>query len=193
MNTSKMKSGFTMMELIFVIVIIAGLMAMFIPKITSNADKAEVSSVLSSDIKSILSKATEWKKMDSDSKGTFEGITTAKLAPYLPDNMSYDESGDYIKSSGYGGQVHYKIASDKINKEGDSVKVFVDASVIGGSARVRKSAEVTGMNILVKYSSNHAEATKGKTAKAVNIKDGAFDTTNGTVDDGKFGVGKIAQ
>ena len=186
------KNGFTMMELIFVIAIIAGLMAVFIPKITSNANKSEVSSVLGSDIQTILSKASEWKTMDSDTDGTFGKITTQKLSDYLPDNMSYDSGSGCIKSSGFGGQICYKIASDKITNNGDSVKIFVDASRAIGSKKTRQSAETTGMNIMVKYSSDKAHATKSNKASELGDPNKDF-KTDGDATDGIFGVRKIAQ
>ena len=165
---------------------------MFIQKITSNANKSEISSTLGSDIKSLISKANEWKKMDSDSNGTFQGITTKKLSDYLPDNMVYDDSGDYIKSSGLGGQIHYQIASDKINKNGDSIKIYIDASSAISSENARKSAEVVGMNLLVKYASNHSNAIKTNTASALGDPNDDF-TKDGDAKDGKFGVRRIAQ
>ena len=187
------KKGFTLMEMVFVIIIIAGLMAIIIPKITTNSNKSEISATLGSDIKTILSKASEWKQTDSASDGTFDSISTDKLAPYLPTNMSYDSSSGCIKSSGYGGQVCYKIAPDKVTNNGDSVKIYVDMSKALGSAKIRKMAETIGMNILVNYSSEKDKSVKTPTATDIGNANSNFKTDGGAADDGKFGVRKITQ
>jgi len=196
-----MRGGFTMLELVFVLIVIAVLTAIFMPKIISQSDKNQISAVLSSDIDSLYNAIAEWRKTSTESDGSFSNLTTAKLEPYLPYTMKLkdpdgtpDNGDEYITSSELGGNIHYQVASYKITKNGDSFKVYIDASAARSSnswtTDVVKYTETKGMNILVRHNTNKDSTTYTKQAKATAIgsANSSLGTNGGTNNDAKFGV-----
>lgn len=202
-----LKKGFTMIELVFVIIIIAALAAISIPKIMNNSSKSEISGVLGSDTESIYQAMNEWRGSGSGTDGTFANLTTSGLGAYLPNSMSLVDpdgtpnSGDeYITSSGFNGNIHYQIASDTSVSTGDSVKFFVDMTLVKNSQNWGDSlvqyAENKVTALMVKYSSNPSVAgaaaniASGVSATSIGSANAAL-TGGGTTTDGLVGLRKI--
>lgn len=210
-NTSSevkgLRKGFTMIELVFVIIILAVLAAISIPKIMNNSSKSEISGVLGSDTESIYQAMNEWRGSGSGTDGTFANLTTSGLGAYLPNSMSLVDpdgtpnSGDeYITSSGFNGAIHYKIASDTSVSTGDSVKFFADMTLVKNSQNWGDSlvqyAENKVTSLMVKYSSNPtvagapANIAAGVVATSLGAANAAF-SGGGTSSDGLVGLRKI--
>jgi len=191
----KMRKGFTLMEVIFVVIIIAMIASFTIPKILSNSDKTQIASVLGSDVKSLYQAASEWKRSSTDSDGTWSNLDNAKLEAYLPANMSYDSTNNYIVSSGFSGSIHYKVLSDKISNDGDSFKVLIDMSKAKDNSKwndnVVKYAETKANNLIAKIANNTNSVVKSKDAKDIGNANDDF-TTGGTDTDAISGVRQIA-
>jgi len=203
-----LRSGFTMIELIFVVIIIAVIAGVTVPKIMSNSSKTEISGVLGSDTESIYQAMNEWRSSASVSDGTFSNITTAGLGSYLPNNMSLvDPDGtsgngdEYITSSGFNGNIRYYIISDTSATAGDSIKLFVDMSRAKNAQNWGNSltqyAENKLIGLMVKYSSNPSisgdvgNINTGVAATAIGGANSAM-TAGGTTYDGLVGLRRIA-
>jgi len=192
----KSRGGFTLVELIFVIVIIAILVSLFYPVIMSNKEKANINAVVGNDAKLISGAITQWKSQSSQSKGNYNGISDAAIAIYLPNTMSY--SGGYIHSSGLNGGIAYQVASDKITNDGDSIKIYVDfTKAINDSKfnpRIIQYAEKAAMDAFYNIATNKSESSKpteDAAAKGLGNANSGF-TDGGSTTDGKAGTRKIA-
>lgn len=191
---AKLKKAFTLMELVFVIIIIAIIAAVTIPKILDNSDKTQIASIVGSDIKSIYRAAGEWKKSSNAAGGSYSTISGDKISAYLPTNMSVD-AGGWIYSSGLNKGIRYEILSDKINSDGDSFKVFVDLQTARDrnhwSTNIQKYAELKATDILQRTSADPTKATIDLAAKAIGDANADF-TNGGTTDDSMCGTRQIA-
>jgi len=193
-----LRKGFTLMELIFVVITIALLVGLFFPSIIANKDKTQIHSVATNDAKLIASGITEWKGASSESDGTYANLDTGKLSAYLPSTMEYD--GTWIHSTGLNGGIHYQVLSDKINSDGDSFKVYVDLSTIKDAQnfddRMVTYAEKTLSDgfraIAINKNTGTAanDATVETDAKGLGSANADFDT-GGTAVDGLTGTRKI--
>jgi len=188
------KKGFTLIEIIIVVVIIGILVSLFYPSIMSNKDKAIINSTVGNDVKLLSGAITEWKTTSPDSNGSYSSLTTDKIVPYLPSSMTYD--GTSIHSSGLNGGIAYQIESDKINTNGDSFKVYSDftAAITNNNYddRIKTYAETVAMD---KWKKLSTDKTAGDTtvvgdATAIGSANDVF-TTGGTTKDGKSGTRKI--
>lgn len=178
-KNKQMRKAFSMMELIFVIIVIAAIAAITIPKLISNSDKTNINQAVNSDITSIINAASEWRRVSADSKGDFTGITTASIVPYLPSNMPYNSSTDCIESSGFNHEICYKIEPRKDTTNGDypGLSIYVDGS---------KAAEAYSWSNRMK---NYFEKTVANAAKNYSKDQGTIDieyAANGFSSDGKF-------
>jgi type II secretory pathway pseudopilin PulG len=99
-NKKNMKSGITLIEIILAIVLIAVIMGITIPKLMSNSAKAEMKTVITSDLKSIIDAANTWRKSSSTSNGNFQNINSAEIFSRLPSNMRVEGTKGLIHSSG---------------------------------------------------------------------------------------------
>ena len=186
------KKGFTLIEIIIVVVIIGILVSLFYPSIMSNKDKAIINSTVGNDVKLLSGAITEWKTTSPDSNGTYSSLTTAEIAPYLPSGMTY--SGGAIHSSGLDGGIAYQILSSKINNNGDSFKVYMDfTKAINNnnySSRIKTYAETVAMDKWKNLSTDKTDTTTVSDAKALGDANAGF-TTGGTTTDGKCGTKEI--
>lgn len=207
-QTKGFKKGFTMIELIFVVIIIAVIAGVTVPKIMNNSSKTEISGVLGSDTESIYQAMNEWRSSSSISDGTFSNITSAGLGSYLPNSMvlvdpdgTPNNGDEYISSSGFNGSIHYRIISDTAVSAGDSIKLFVDMSAAKNNQNWGNSlvqyAENKLVGLMVKYSSNPtvsgntANISAGIAATALGGANAAL-TGGGNTSDGLVGLRKIA-
>ena len=126
-NVLKKRGGFTLVEIILAIVVVAVIMGIVIPKVMSNSDKAQIKQVISSDVRSIIQAAADWKRTSADASGTYANITADKLDSRLPSNMSKNSSNQ-ITSSGFNGGCVYGLAKSKINQDGDSFILAMDCT-----------------------------------------------------------------
>ena len=105
------RKGFTLIEVILAIVVVAVIMGIAIPKVMSNSDKAQIKQSISSDVRSIVEAAADWKRTDrATSDGTYKNISESQLSSRLPSNMDVNGSG--ILSSGFNGGCIYNITKD---------------------------------------------------------------------------------
>ncbi len=194
---TRKKNGFTLLELIFAIVVVAIIISLIYPTIIANKNKAVISSTVGNDAKLISQAVTQWKGSSSNSNGSYSNLTTAAIAIYLPNTMKYNSSGGYIESSGLNGGIHYQVISDKINSNGDSFKVFENfAPAIAQNHwnnRLISYAEKVGMDAFHNLSTNKATAGAAPeegTATALGSANADF-KTGGTDTDGEDGVRQI--
>ena len=125
-NIKKKRGGFTLIEVILAIVVVAVIMGIVIPKVMSNSDKAQIKQVISSDTRSIIQAAADWKRTSADAQGTYKDISASALNSRLPSNM--DLNGSNILSSGFNGGCKYGVDSSTINSDGDSFIIAIDCS-----------------------------------------------------------------
>jgi type II secretory pathway pseudopilin PulG len=100
-ENKKLRRGITLIEIILAIVLIAIILGVTIPKLMSNSTKSEIKQVITSDVKSIISAATTWRRSAAAAEGTYEALTPNRLNSRLPSNMvvNVTDSG-VIMSSG---------------------------------------------------------------------------------------------
>ena len=196
----KMKKAFTLIELIFVVIVIVALMAIAIGKIINNSKSAKLGNVVNNDISQIVKAANKWRSNDAASDGTFENLTTASLCPYLPNNMQCDSNGIY--SSGFHdasgkGRITYQITSDKLNTAGDSFKIFANASGLASAQhwqnRLKQKFEAIADNDMKKASNQPNNVSIDQKAQGLGNKDSAFSPDNGNTKDAQTGVRYIIQ
>jgi prepilin-type N-terminal cleavage/methylation domain-containing protein len=197
----KTRKGFTLIEIIFAIVVVAVLAALTIPRYIAEQRNAQISSVVQSDLKTINDAAITWREQSSDSDKTFSNINTSALCSYLPSSMACD--GTWIYSSGYKGSggkglIKYKILSDKLNNDGDSYKIFMDATDLANAQkwgdRPKLKIEQTFMDIAVNISNDKENTKTGKDNTASDIGDpNAAFTDGGAVSDAMAGVRYIIE
>jgi len=175
----KAKKGFTLMEIIFVVVIIGVMAGIVIPKILTNSQKSQLMSTVQSDAKTIISKVAEWKTNDPAAKGSYMNMAPALIADYMPSNMPVENSTStkttdaaIIDSSGYGNSLTYAVKGDSAN----SIQVTVDYSKVITNANDQKKYGKQIGNVFVNLSQD-------KTNTTINSK------VNGT--GGKVEVDKI--
>ena len=200
MKNAKMQSrrAFTLLELIFVTIVIVGLMAIAVSKIISNSKSAQETNVVTNDVSQIVKAAGKWRNDDASSDGTFSNITTSGLCPYLPRSMAcetisgttYITSSGYHNSSGYG-RIKYEVGPSKISTNGDSIKIFADATDLANAqhweSRQKQKFETIFINACKKASSQPNNVAIDKDAVSISK------TTGGTTTDAKAMVEKIAQ
>jgi len=200
----KAKKAFTLIELIFVVVVIAGLIAIAVNKIMNNSKATKMSNIVNNDIAQIVRAANTWKQNDENSTGDFENLTTTSLCPYLPNSM-YCSDGK-IYSSGYhttagGGvgtsRIYYQVISDKKVSDGDSFKIYADASALAsaehwGDKMAEKFEKVAGSS-MKRNSVQPQNATIDYKATGLGNANDNFDETGGTTTDAKVGTRTIMQ
>lgn len=95
-----MKKGITLIEIILAIVLIAIILGITIPKLMANSDRAEIKSVVSNDMRTIVEAASLWKKESSSAQNSYATVSGAAIASRLPANMYVDDVTGYIHSAG---------------------------------------------------------------------------------------------
>lgn len=100
MKKNNMKKGITLIEIILAIVLIAIILGITIPKLMSNSERAELKSVITSDVKSIVESAMIWKRSSAGAQNNFMSIDANDLNSRLPSNMAVDGTQGIIFSSG---------------------------------------------------------------------------------------------
>jgi prepilin-type N-terminal cleavage/methylation domain-containing protein len=201
-----MKKGFTLLEIVMSIILLAVVAYMVYPNIIAGKDKSEITSALNADAKSIMLAVSEWKSTDTkNSDGTFNALTNLLLVPYLPTSLRYDSVSKAIVSSAInvGGSytnpkgIKYTVVSDTTpsGSAGDSFKIFIDFADIDSAKNLNDTltqyAEKTAMNAIAQISTNVDVSGKvGQTplATAIGTKNTAFSVTGGTDTDGMCGV-----
>lgn len=188
------KKAMTLFEIVMVMLAIAVVLYLLYPSIMFNFNKAIISNTLTNDAKMISQAVNEWKTTDTNSDGTFKNITTSGIVAYLPSQMTYDAVGDVIKSSGLKGGVSYKIISDVISTNGDSIKVlmnFTEAITTKNyDLRTITYSETSALNTFKGTSSDQSTSTTNTNATALGAANAAF-TSGGTATDGICGVAKL--
>lgn len=122
MKKKNMKKGITLIEIILAIVLIAIILGITIPKLMSNSDRAEIKSVITSDVKSIVEAAMIWKKSSAGASGNFVNLDASDLNSRLPSNMLVDSTQGIIFSSALNTGVE-DTAGDKNSETGAQYKV----------------------------------------------------------------------
>ena len=85
----KMRKGFTLIEIVFVAVLIALLAGLVIPKVLDNAKTSEYMSTLQQDLQSVKSAIGQYKTAGGQIS---DGFDTSKLSDYLA--SSFVDTGD---------------------------------------------------------------------------------------------------
>jgi prepilin-type N-terminal cleavage/methylation domain-containing protein len=154
-----MKKGITLIEIILAIVLIAIILGITIPKLMSNSDRAELKSVISSDIRTIVEAASLWKKESAAAQNSYATVSSAQIASRLPGNMHVDTVSGYIHSGGLrsgnasadatsqetGAQYIVMNDTDGANVENGTISIIVDitrgANDLGWAARTLTYAQ----------------------------------------------------
>lgn len=198
MKNKSSKKAFSMIEIIFALVVVAVIAALIIQNVRSTKRNTEVTSTIQNDIKNIFNAAARWRDQGADSDGTFNNISTSELCPYLPSSMKCD--GTYIYSSGFKdsnnqGMIKYKILSYKIAKDGDSFKIFMDATALASARnwgdRAKQGAEAAFDDICKKIS-NNKNVTIDNLATDIGSANAGF-TDGGTTTDGEAGEAGLTE
>ena len=193
-KTPKMRGGFTLIELIVVMIVLAVLVGIAIVKIMNSSKETEIKDTLRTDISQIVRAANNWRQNDTGSDGTYNNITTGSLCDYLPNNMQCDNN--YIYSSNFHdstgkGRIEYKIASDKLSTNGDSFKIFVDASPLASAnhweARFKSKIEKLASNVMKKSSTQPNSYVEVRNATDIGNPNDNFNTDGGSNTDAKVG------
>ena len=178
----KMRGGFTLIELIIVMIVLAILVGIVIVKIMNSSKETEIKDTLRTDVSQIVRAANNWRQNDSASDGTYTNISTSKLCDYLPNNMQCDSN--YIYSSNFHdstgkGRIRYQVGSDKISTNGDSFRIFVDASPLASAnhweARFQAKIEKIAGNTMKKISTQPENYTVYRDAKDISHTTGGND------------------
>jgi prepilin-type N-terminal cleavage/methylation domain-containing protein len=195
-NTKKMKKGFTLLEIIFAVILIGVLLVLFFPNIISNANKGDIKSTLTNDAKMITQAVTEWRGSSANSNGTYSALTTAEIVPYLPTTMVSTGTGasTIIKSTGLKSGISYQVISDSISTNGDSFKILINFSQAIANKnydqRTITYAETTAVNTFKNMSIDPTAAQETTAATAIGAANAAF-TVGGPNTDGICGVSKL--
>ena len=198
MKRKSTKKAFTLLELIFAIVLAAIIAALFIPNIISTKRSGQMTSTVQNDVRNIFAAAAKWRDQSSDSDGTFNNINVSELCSYLPDSMECD--GTYIYSSGYKkgnnqGMIRYKILSYKKSQNGDSFKIFMDASPLATArqwqTREKQKIETTFDNVCKQLSTDKT-VTADTAATDIGSANAGF-TDGGTFGDAESGVAGLTE
>lgn len=192
MIRKNLRNGFTMLEIIFVVIAIGILVGLFFPNIITSKNKTEISSTIANDAKLIVQAVTEWKGTSSDSDGSYSNLDTEDLVPYLPNTMIWDNTN--IKSSGLNSGIKYQVISDITITNGDSFKILINFTDTINSKnlddRIILYAETNAMDTLKSISTDKTNATNISDATAIGSANDVF-TTGGTTKDGICGVRKL--
>ena len=100
LKKTNMKKGITLIEIILAIVLIAIILGVTIPKLMSNSARAEIKTVITSDVKSIVESAGTWRKSSATAAGTYLKVSGANLDHTLPSNIVVTANKGLILSSG---------------------------------------------------------------------------------------------
>jgi len=195
-NKKHTKKGFTMMEIIFVLIVLGVLVALVFPTVIGGKNKATIGATVTNDMKLIGQALTEWRGNSANSNGTYSNLTTSEIVAYLPSSMTYDNATDTIKSSGLNGGISYQVISDNINSDGDSVKIYVDFSkVINDQSldeRTISYGETDAMNKIVSIATDKTTARNGMASDATALGNANADFDRGGNDtDGYCGVRQV--
>lgn len=153
--SQKRRSGFTLIEVILAIVVVAVIMGIAIPKVMSNSDKASIKQSISSDVRSIIEAAADWKRTDrATAGGTYASINELELSSRLPSNMKADAND--ISSSGFNGGCKYRIVTD--NADGRNFKLAMNcttaATTLSWSDKLKEYAEQAFVDSALSLSSD---------------------------------------
>ena len=172
------KKGFTLMEIIFVVVIIGAISGVTIPKILSNSQQTQLMSTVQSDAKTILTKASQWKANDPDSNSSFLNINASAFKDYLPSGMVVENGTDtkpadatVIDSSGYGKGLSYAVKG--LSQNGIEIKTSFGGVISNKKERMKIGKQIG--NLFAKLSGD-----KSKT-KIANVSSEGTVTVDGLV------------
>lgn len=122
-NRIGMKSGFTMSELIIVLVIMGGLSYIVFNKLFGAKTKQEIESTVKADLEAITAAADKFRMNSRD--GKYVGLTMSKISGYLPSNMkqmgpngvigSTAGTHEWAGSLSFGEMCRYTVASNAGN------------------------------------------------------------------------------
>jgi len=115
-KNKKMRSGFTLIEIVFVAVIIAVLAGLIIPKVLNNAKTSEYMSVAQEDLKTIKTAIGQYK---TDGGQINSDFNTAALENYFPSSIINTGQNDAAGVPLYTDK-NAKIFSFSVNNDGTS-------------------------------------------------------------------------
>lgn len=196
------RKGFTMIELIAVVVIIGGLIYLVYSRVSATKQMEQISSAIRNDTNMIIQALMKYKDQDPSADSTYKGINAEALSYYTEGALVYDQTKKVITSSGLKlqeknvdgkklGGCSYKFAPDTYSgKNNYSVKVVMDCSQAvakySWNTEMSKKAEKI-FNDAIMAKSNSTEKTTDYTAKDIGNANAGF-TTGGTTTDAIVGV-----
>jgi len=161
------KKGFTLMEVIFAIIIVGMLAGIIIPKILNNSQRSQIMGTVQSDAKTIINKVVQWKASDPSAQGSYTNLSPQSLANYMPSDMPVTNSRDnkpgdaaIINSSGYGPNLTYLVSGASHNA--------INVVVRFGYVIPKKDRQKYGQQIANIFSKLSETPPKIDTSKATN-------------------------
>ena len=173
-DIKKKRGGFTLIEVILAIVVVAVIMGIVIPKVMSNSDKAQIKQVISSDVRSIVQAAADWKRTDqSTSDGTYANIQADLLDSRLPSNLPVDTTNHNVKSSGFHNGCLFALVKDA--SDGSTFKMGMDcsdaATKLSWSNKLKSYAKEAFFDTAKSLSSSATQTTSGSIGNVDCTKD----------------------
>jgi prepilin-type N-terminal cleavage/methylation domain-containing protein len=143
MTKSRKRGGFTLIEIIITIVVVAVIMGIVIPKIMSNSSRAEISQVISSDVTSIATAASEWRRVRG--RNIYGGINAGQLQGFLPASLKVGRLGGLaltgindadtvVFSSGLAQGCVYRVGAKGTGADSGLLDISMDCNYGAGAA-----------------------------------------------------------
>ena len=197
-----MRKGFTLIELITVIVIIAGLLYLVYTRVSASKEMEQISSAIRNDSNLIIQALTKYKDQNPAADSTYKGISAEALSYYTEGALVYDQNNKVLTSSGLKlqeknadgkklGGCSYKFAPDTYSgKNNYAVKIFMDCSQAAAkynwNSETKKKAEKIFNDVFVSKSPSKEKTTDYKAKDIGNANQGF--TTGGTTTDALVGM-----
>ena len=176
----KQKSGFTILELVIVLIILSIVTGIAYQVITSQKSKAVATFAITTDLNEIQ-QAIQEIVLDDNS------ITNENISIYTSTNILYDETLQSLVSKSNG--CHYYIEYDTVVKPNDAYKILLNCKNLFNQDE-NKIIEIKFASTVNKISKDKKIVIIDKKATSIGQSNASF-TSSGTTGDGIVGARKM--